>query len=77
MLLTDARRTARDSRIGELIPLAEQDRAAWDAELVAEGLLRQLGRSTKARAAYESAIQLAGNTAETAYLTRRRDQLVG
>jgi predicted GIY-YIG superfamily endonuclease len=26
-------------------------------------------------AAYERAIELAGNTAETAYLTRRRDQL--
>ena len=27
------------------------------------------------RAAYDDAIALAGNTAETAYLTRRRDQL--
>ncbi|HET7279644.1 MAG TPA: DUF6596 domain-containing protein [Dermatophilaceae bacterium] len=38
-------------------------------------LLRRLGRSQKARAAYDRAIELAGNTAETAYLTRRRDQL--
>jgi RNA polymerase sigma-70 factor, ECF subfamily len=38
-------------------------------------LLRRLGRSRKSRAAYDKAIELACNTAETAYLTRRRDQL--
>jgi RNA polymerase sigma-70 factor, ECF subfamily len=38
-------------------------------------LLRRLGRSQQSRAAYDKAIQVAGNTAETAYLTRRRDQL--
>jgi RNA polymerase sigma-70 factor (ECF subfamily) len=38
-------------------------------------LLRRLGRSGQSRAAYDVAIELAGNTAETAYLTRRRDQL--
>jgi RNA polymerase sigma-70 factor, ECF subfamily len=38
-------------------------------------LLRRLGRSEQSRAAYDKAIDLAGNTAETAYLTRRRDQL--
>jgi RNA polymerase sigma-70 factor (ECF subfamily) len=38
-------------------------------------LLRRLGRSQKSRAAYDRAIELAGNTAETAALTRRRDQL--
>ncbi|HEX4815581.1 MAG TPA: RNA polymerase sigma factor [Nonomuraea sp.] len=175
MLLTEARRTARVSASGELVPLAEQDRGAWDAELIAEGhrlvrerlaaaaagvapgryqilaainavhtsardirdtdwsqvlalydqlvrldpspiialnraiavaeldgpqvalaavdrledklagyhayhatradLLRRLGHSQQARAAYDKAIALAGNTAETAYLTGRRDQL--
>ncbi|HEX4092878.1 MAG TPA: RNA polymerase sigma factor [Trebonia sp.] len=172
MLLTEARRTARVSASGELVPLGEQDRGAWDAALVAEGhrlvrerlatgaapgryqilaaigavhtsardirdtdwsqvvalydqlvgldpspivalnraiavgeldgpevalaavdrleprlagyhayhaaradLLRRLGRSQQSRAAYDKAIELAGNTAETAYLTRRRDQL--
>jgi len=172
MLLTEARRTARVSASGELVPLDEQDRGAWDAALVAEGhrlvrerlaagvapgryqilaainavhtsardvrdtdwsqvvalydqfvrldpspiialnravavaeldgpdvalaavdgledtlagyhayhatradLLRRLGRSQESRAAYDKAIELAGNTAETAYLTRRRDQL--
>ncbi|MEP6991876.1 MAG: DUF6596 domain-containing protein [bacterium] len=38
-------------------------------------LLRRLGRSQESSAAYDRAIQLAGNTAEIAYLTRRRDQL--
>ncbi|TDD73721.1 RNA polymerase sigma factor [Actinomadura darangshiensis] len=175
MLLTEARHTARVSGGGELVPLAEQDRGAWDASLIAEGhrlvrerlaaaaagaapgryqilaainavhtsardirdtdwsqilalydhlvgldpspvialnraiavaeldgpdvalaavdrlddkladyhayhatradLLRRLGRSQQSRAAYDRAIELAGNTAETAHLTRRRDQL--
>jgi RNA polymerase sigma-70 factor (ECF subfamily) len=172
MLLTEARRAARVSENGELVTLAEQDRDAWDGELIAEGhalvrvrlasgqapgryqllaainavhtdardvrdtdwpqvialydqlirldpspivrlnraiavaeldgpgvalveieglplegyhafhathadLLRRLGRSAESRAAYDRAIGLAGNTAETAYLTRRRDQLAG
>ncbi|WP_152360615.1 RNA polymerase sigma factor [Microlunatus speluncae] len=38
-------------------------------------LLRRIGRSQEARSAYDLAIELAGNTAETAYLSRRRDQL--
>jgi RNA polymerase sigma-70 factor, ECF subfamily len=170
MLLTDARRATRVSASGELVPLDEQDRGAWDHELIAEGhalvrgrldsgqapgryqilaainavhtdardvrdtdwsqvialydqlvrldpspivrlnraiavaeldgpevalaevdglplegyhafhatradLLRRLGRSEESRAAYDRAIALAGNTAETAYLIRRRDQL--
>ncbi|RSD13286.1 RNA polymerase sigma factor [Amycolatopsis eburnea] len=174
MLLTEARRSARLSASGELVALDEQDRGAWDAELIAEGhrlvrerlasgvapgryqvlaainavhtsardmrdtdwsqvlalydqlvrldpspvvalnravavaeldgpevalaavgrlesrlagyhpfhatradLLRRLGRGEEARAAYDEAIALAGNTAETAALTRRRDQLGG
>ncbi|WP_327003721.1 RNA polymerase sigma factor [Dactylosporangium sp. NBC_01737] len=172
MLLIEARRTARVSAGGELVTLAEQDRGAWDAAMVAEGhrlvrerlstgvapgryqilaainavhtsapdvrdtdwtqvvalydqlvrldaspivalnraiavaeldgpevalaavdrlgtalagyhayhatradLLRRLGRGGQARAAYDTAIELAGNTAERAYLTRRRSQL--
>jgi RNA polymerase sigma-70 factor (ECF subfamily) len=38
-------------------------------------LLRRLGRGQEAHAAYDKAIELAGNTAEIANLTRRRDQL--
>lgn len=176
MLLTDARRRARVSRTGELVTLDEQDRAAWDWTLIAEGqalirerleavaahgespgryqllaainsvhtsgasardtdwtqivalydrlvllepspimrlnravavaevdgpqvslaefnrlsdaldgyhafhaaradLLRKLGRSSESRAAYDRAIGLAANSAERAYLSRRRDQL--
>ncbi|MER5262598.1 DUF6596 domain-containing protein [Actinosynnema sp. NPDC002837] len=37
MLLTDARRPARTRPDGALVPLAEQDRALWDADLIAEG----------------------------------------
>jgi RNA polymerase sigma-70 factor (ECF subfamily) len=170
MLLTEARRTARVSAGGELVTLDEQDRGAWDRELIAEGhalvrerldsgqapgryqilaainavhtdardvrdtdwsqvvalydqlahldpspivrlnraiavaeldgpevalaevdglplegyhlyhamradLLRRVGRSEESRAAYDRAIELTGNTAETAHLIRRRDQL--
>jgi RNA polymerase sigma-70 factor (ECF subfamily) len=172
MLLTEARRPARVFSSGELVPLDEQDRGAWDTALIAEGhrlvrerlaagvapgryqilaainavhtsardvrdtdwsqivalydqlvhldpspiialnravavaeldgpevalaavdrfgdklagyhayhatradLLRRLGCSQKSRAAYDKAIELAGNTAETAFLTRRREQL--
>jgi RNA polymerase sigma-70 factor, ECF subfamily len=172
MLLTEARRPARISVSGDLVTIDEQDRAAWDSALVAEGhrlvrerlatgvapgryqllaainavhtsardirdtdwsqvvalydqlvsidpspivvlnraiavaeldgpkvalsivdrledelagyhayqatradLLRRLGRSRDSRAAYDRAIELAGNTAEAAYLTRRRDHL--
>lgn len=38
-------------------------------------LLRRLDRTQESCAAYDRAIELAGNTAETAVLTRRRDQL--
>ena len=172
MLLTEARRAARVSASGELVTLDEQDRGAWDRELIAEGhalvrarlasgqppgryqilaainavhtdapdirdtdwsqilalynqlvrvdpspivrlnraivlaeldgpevalaqvdalpldgyhifhatradLLRRLGRSQESRAAYDRAIELTGNAAETAHLIRRRDQLAG
>jgi predicted RNA polymerase sigma factor len=38
MLLTDARRAARTGPEGELIPLAEQDRALWDRQAIEEGV---------------------------------------
>lgn len=38
MLLTDARRLARTGSGGELIPLAQQDRARWDQQQIAEGI---------------------------------------
>jgi RNA polymerase sigma factor (sigma-70 family) len=38
MLLTDARRHARTTPNGELVPLADQDRTLWDADKIAEGV---------------------------------------
>jgi len=38
MLLTEARRPARTSADGALVPLAQQDRSAWDREVITEGL---------------------------------------
>ena len=38
MLLTEARRAARTTVGGELVPLDEQDRSLWDRELIAEGV---------------------------------------
>ena len=38
MLLTDARRTARTTADGELVPLDRQDRSRWDKERIAEGV---------------------------------------
>ena len=40
-------------------------------------LLRRLGRSAEARAAYDAAIAATDNPAERAFLTRRRGQLAG
>lgn len=37
LLLLDARRPARLTASGEVVPLAEQDRSLWDGSLVAEG----------------------------------------
>ncbi len=38
MLLHHARRAARTTPDGALVPLAEQDRSRWDTELIAEGV---------------------------------------
>jgi predicted RNA polymerase sigma factor len=38
MLLTEARRAARTSDAGALVPLDEQDRTRWDRDLIAEGV---------------------------------------
>ncbi|MEV7501259.1 DUF6596 domain-containing protein [Streptomyces sp. NPDC093018] len=37
MLLTEARRPARTTPSGDLVPLAEQDRTTWDRTLIEEG----------------------------------------
>lgn len=38
MLLTDARRLARTTSDGRLVPLAEQDRILWDGDAIREGV---------------------------------------
>ncbi|MCU1393093.1 MAG: polymerase sigma factor [Ilumatobacteraceae bacterium] len=38
LLLTDARRTARTTADGDLVPLDEQDRRRWDRAMISEGL---------------------------------------
>ncbi|MBA2954976.1 sigma-70 family RNA polymerase sigma factor [Nocardioides sp. MAH-18] len=64
---------------GPEVALAEVDRLdlttyhAWHATRA--DLLRRLGRSDEARAAYDAAIETSGNTAERAYLARRRGSL--
>ena len=71
MLLTDSLGLAEVDRLGEALD-------GYHAFHVARAdLLRRLGRSSESRAAYDRAIGLAGNQAERAHLTRRRDQLVG
>jgi predicted RNA polymerase sigma factor len=50
MLLTDARRAARTGADGRLVPLTEQDRLLWSADLIAEGtalVTRTLARTTE------------------------------
>jgi RNA polymerase sigma-70 factor (ECF subfamily) len=65
--------------IGPAAALAEVDRLpledyhAWHATRA--DLLRRLDRSEQSHAAYTRAIELASNSAEVAYLTRRRGEL--
>ena len=67
---------------GPDVALAEIDRLDGDLDgyhayhAARADLLRRIGRSDESRTAYDRAIQLAGNSAEQAYLARRRDQLV-
>jgi RNA polymerase sigma-70 factor (ECF subfamily) len=64
---------------GPEVALAQVDRLAmtsyhaWHATRA--DLLRRLGRSAEARAAYDEAMAATNNSAESAYLTRRRAQL--
>jgi RNA polymerase sigma-70 factor (ECF subfamily) len=64
---------------GPAVALAEVDRLpletyhAWHATRA--DLLRRLGRSAEARAAYDAAIAATENPAERAYLSKRRSSL--
>jgi RNA polymerase sigma-70 factor, ECF subfamily len=62
MLYAEARRPARRNAVGEYVPLADQDAALWNAELIAEAeaLLRAAsGKATLGRYQLEAAIQSA------------------
>jgi RNA polymerase sigma-70 factor (ECF subfamily) len=59
--------------LAEIDPLPLQTYHAYHATRA--DLLRRLGLSSQAREAYDRAIALTANTAEQAYLSRRRDQL--
>jgi RNA polymerase sigma-70 factor, ECF subfamily len=72
MLLGESRRAARITSGGDLVPLAEQDRAGWDRALIAEGraiVRRCLRRSDPGVYQVQAAIQAvhsdARSTAET------------
>ncbi|MGY1743604.1 MULTISPECIES: RNA polymerase sigma factor [unclassified Blastococcus] len=72
MLLTEARRPARVSPAGDLVPLAEQDRTRWDAALVAEGqdlVRRCLRRNAPGPYQVQAAIQAVHADAPTAGAT--------
>ena len=56
-------------------PLRQESYHAWHATRA--DLLRRLDRADEARAAYDRAIDLAGNDAEREFLRTRRDQLNG
>jgi RNA polymerase sigma-70 factor (ECF subfamily) len=64
MLLHDSRRAARVDAAGELVLLSDQDRSAWDAEAIAEGL-----RLT------ERALDLARQAPERRFLEKRLAEL--
>ena len=64
---------------GPAVGLAAVDKLSLDGyhawHVTRAELLRRLGRADDARSAYDAALALIDNPAETAYLTRRRDEL--
>ncbi len=79
MLLTEARRPARVSPTGELVPLPEQDRTRWDAALVAEGqdlVRRCLRRGAPGPYQVQAAIQAVHSDAATSADTDWRQVVV-
>ncbi|MGW3962893.1 RNA polymerase sigma factor [Amycolatopsis sp. NPDC005003] len=68
MLLIDARRETRTTASGEIVLLAEQDRARWDADLIAEGqeiVRRCLRRNQPGPYQIQAAIQAVHSDAPT------------
>ena len=69
MLLTDARRSARTTPAGAIIPLPEQDRSRWDRDEIAEGaalLSAMLATSTIGPYQIQAAIAAIHDEAPTA-----------
>jgi len=69
MLLNEARRPARTGPSGELVPLAEQDRAKWDRALIAEGVAlvsAALPKGAVGQYQVQAAIAAVHNEAKTA-----------
>ena len=72
MLLTDARRQARTTPDGELIPLAEQDRRLWDRRAIDEGttlITRALSRGAVGPYQIQAAIAAVHDEATSAAAT--------
>lgn len=72
MLLVEARRPARESAEGELVPLPEQDRGRWDRELIGEGqdlVRRCLRRNRPGPYQIQAAINAVHSDAPTAEAT--------
>lgn len=69
MLLTDARRAARQLPDGMLVPLTEQDRSLWNADYIREGiqlLTRTLGTTAAGPYQLQAAIAAVHDEAATA-----------
>lgn len=78
MLLTDARRPARTTATGNLIPLAEQDRSLWNREMIAEGVelvSTALGQGVIGQYQLQAAIAAAHDEAPSAAETDWQDIL--
>ncbi|WP_138413633.1 RNA polymerase sigma factor [Sinomonas gamaensis] len=72
MLLSESRQAARAGDAGILVPLAEQDRSRWDAELISEGLAivhHCLQRGQLGPYQIQAAIQAVHSTAPSASAT--------
>jgi RNA polymerase sigma-70 factor (ECF subfamily) len=78
LLLTESRHAARTTPDGDLVPLADQDRARWDAVLIAEGqgIVRDcLRRNQPGVYQIQAAIAAVHSDASTAALTDWRQIL--
>jgi RNA polymerase sigma-70 factor, ECF subfamily len=79
MLLTESRRSARTNADGDLTPLTEQDRSAWDAGLIAEGqalVRRCLARNRPGPYQIQAAFQAVHSDASAASDTDWRQILI-